>query len=61
MGDHDFKLKKVHLYAQRPVNINFLSSADPKLALVSASRYDCHIQELYIKLYLNVYAKFHFN
>ena len=42
MGDHDFKLKKVHLYAQRPVNINFLSSADPKLALVPASRYDCH-------------------
>ena len=43
MGDHDFKLKKVHLYAQRPVNINFLSSADPKLALVPPSRYDCHI------------------
>ena len=43
MGDHDFKLKKVHLYAQRPVNINFLCSADPKLALVPASRYDCHI------------------
>ena len=43
MGDHDFKLKKVHLYAQRPVNINFLSSADPKLALVPASRYNCHI------------------
>ena len=43
MGDHDFKLKQVHLYAQRPVNINFLSSADPKLALVPASRYDCHV------------------
>ena len=36
MGDHNFKLKKVHLYAQRPVNIIFFSSADPKLALVSA-------------------------
>ena len=57
MGDHDLKLKKGHLYAQRPVNINFLSSADPKLALVPASRYDCHIKELY----LNVCAKFHFN
>ena len=43
MGAHDFKLKKVHVYAQRPVNINFFSSADPKLALVPASRYDCHI------------------
>ena len=57
MGDHDFTLKKVLLYAQRPVNINVLGSADPKLALVPASRYDCHIQELY----LNIYAKFHFN
>ena len=43
MGAHDFKLKNVHLYAQRPVNINCLSSADPELALVPASRYDCHI------------------
>ena len=43
MGDHDFKLKQVHLYAQKPVNINFLSSDDPKLALVPASRCDCHV------------------
>ena len=43
MGDHDFKLKKVNLYAQRPVNINFLSSLDQKLALVPVSRYDCHV------------------
>ena len=43
MGVHDFKLKQVHLYAQRPVNINLLSSADPKLALVPASRYDYHV------------------
>ena len=57
MGDHDLKLKQVHLYAQRPVNIKFLSYADPKLALVPASRYDCHVEELY----LNVCAKFHFN
>ena len=56
MGALDFKLKKVHLYAQRPVNITYLCSADPTLALVPASRYDCQIQELY----LNVCAKFHF-
>ena len=43
MGDHDFKLKQVHLSDKRPVNINFLSYADPKLALVPASRYDCHV------------------
>ena len=43
MGAHDFKLKKVHLFAQRPVNINVLRSAAPKIALVSASRYNCHI------------------
>ena len=43
MGSHDFKLKKVHLFAQRPVNINVLRSAAPKIALVSGSRYNCHI------------------
>ena len=43
MGAHDFKLKKVHLFAQRPVNTNVLRSASQKIALVSASRYNCHI------------------
>ena len=43
MGAYDFKLKKVHPFAQRPVNINVLRSAAPKLALVPASRYNCHI------------------
>ena len=43
MGAHDFKLKKVHLFAQRPVIINVLRSAAPNLALVLASRYNCHI------------------
>ena len=43
MGAHDFKLKKVHLFAQRLVNINALRSAAPKIALVPASRYNCHI------------------
>ena len=48
MGAHDFKLKNVHLYAQRPVNINFLSSADPKLALVPA----CVIYRSYILMFV---------
>ena len=43
MGAHDFKLKKVHPFAERLVNINVLRSAAPKLALVPARRYDCHI------------------
>ena len=43
MGAHDFKLKKVNLFAQRPVNINVLRSAAPKITLVSASRYNCNI------------------
>ena len=43
MGAHDFKLKKVHHFAQRHVNINVLRSAAPKLSLVPASRYNCHI------------------
>ena len=42
MGAHDFKLKKV-LFAQTPVIINVLRSAAQKLALVPASRYNCHI------------------
>ena len=51
MGAHDFKLKKVHLFAQRPVNINVLRSAAPKIALVSASRYNCHIYN-YMLMYV---------
>ena len=43
MGAHDFKFKKVHIFAQRPVNINVLRSAAPKLALVPANRYNYHI------------------
>ena len=44
MGAHDFKLKKVHRFAQIPENINVLRSAAPKRALVSASRYNCNIK-----------------
>ena len=43
MGAQDYKLKKVHPFAQRPVDINVLRSAAPKLALVPASPYNCHI------------------
>ena len=44
MGAHYFTLKKVHPFAERPMNINVLRSAAPKLALVPANRYDCHIK-----------------
>ena len=40
MGDHDFKLKKVPLFARKPVNINVLRST-PKLALLPANCYNC--------------------
>ena len=43
---HDFKLKKVPLFARKSVNINALRSATPKLALVPANRYNCDIYEL---------------
>ena len=43
MGALDFKLKKVHPFAERPVSINVLRSSVPTLALVPASPYDCHI------------------
>ena len=42
-GAHDFKLKKILLFARKPVNINVLRSATPKLALVPANRYNCDI------------------
>ena len=42
-GAHDFKLKKVLLFARKPVDINVLRSATPKLALVPANRYNCDI------------------
>ena len=35
MGALDFKLKKVHPFAERPVSINVFRSSAPKLALVS--------------------------
>ena len=55
MGANDFKLNKVPFSALRSVNINVSRSAAPKLALVTASRYNCDVK----KSYLNVCAKFH--
>ena len=43
MGPHDFKLYKVPHFARKPVNINVLRSATPKLALVPANQYNCDI------------------
>ena len=43
-GANDFKLKKVPLYAGKPVNINVSRFETPKLALVQANRYNCDIQ-----------------
>ena len=40
---HVLKINKVPLFAENPLNTNVSSSAAPKLALVPASHYDCHI------------------
>ena len=42
-GAHDFKLKMVLLFAPKPVNINVLRFATPKLGLVPENRYNCDI------------------
>ena len=42
-------------FDQKPVNINVLRSAAPKLALVPASRYNCDVKLSYV----NVCDKFH--
>ena len=43
MGTHDFKYKKVPLFAQKPWNINTSMSAATILDLVRASRYYCDV------------------
>ena len=55
MGAYDFKLNKGFMFARKPVDINVLRSAVPKLILVPASRYYCDVQ----LTNLNVCAKFH--
>ena len=54
-GPHDFKLKKVALFARKAVNLNVFRSETPKLALVQENRYNCDIEYVYV----NVCAKFH--
>ena len=54
MGAQDFKYNKMPLFARKPGNINTTMSADPKLALVPASRYYCDVNGSYH----NVCAKF---
>ena len=44
MGAHDFKHKKMPLFALKPVNINGSRSSFPKLALVPASHYNCDVK-----------------
>ena len=44
MGAHDFKLNNVPFSALKSVNINVSMSADPKLALVPASHYNCDVK-----------------
>ena len=43
MGTHDFKYKKVPLFARKTGNNNTSMFAAPKLALVPASRYYCDV------------------
>ena len=54
METHDFKYNKLPLFAPKPGDINTSMSADPKLALVPASRYYCDVNWSYH----NVCAKF---
>ena len=39
-----FNFNKVPVFARKPVNINGLRSESPKLALVSAIRYNCDVR-----------------
>ena len=43
MGSMTLNLTRCLFIARKPFNINVLRSAAPKIALVSASRYNCHI------------------
>ena len=45
MGAHGLKLNKGPLFAQKLANINVSRSAAPKLALVSASRYNYDVKK----------------
>ena len=43
MGTYNFKYNKVPFFDRKTANINTSMSAGPKLALVPASRYYCHV------------------
>ena len=55
MEAQDFKIYNVPFFARKPVIFNVSRSADPRLALVPASCYNCDVK----KSNLNVCAKFH--
>ena len=55
MGAHDFILNKVPLFARKSMNPNISLSAAPKLALMSASRFNCNVK----LSNMNVCVKFH--
>ena len=57
MGTNDFKYNNVPLFVRKLGNINTSMSAAPKLALVPASRYYCHVTWSYH----NVCAKFNYD
>ena len=44
MGANGLKLNKGLLFARKPVNLNVSRSASPKLALLSASRYNSDVK-----------------
>ena len=48
MGAHVLKLNKRLAFAPKPININFSRSTSPKLALVSASRYNCDVKGAHV-------------
>ena len=55
MGAQDFKIYNVSLFARKPVIFNVSRSADPRLALLPASCYNCDVK----LSNFNVCAKFH--
>ena len=55
MGAPYFKIYNVPFFARKPVIFNVSRSADPRLALVPVSCYNCDVKQSN----LNVCAKFH--
>ena len=55
MRAHGHKLNQGLLFAKKRTNINVSRSAAPKLALLTANRYNCGVKYIYV----NAPAKFH--